>query len=263
MFMLSPIVQAGLDREATKHDFSDWKLLGKGAFGEVYRVYQSNNQKNYAIKQISKKDLKEAGMESQAIKEVKIMYSLNQEHIVKLYNHFEDDVNCYLVLEFLEGGELYKKLKASPGSRFDEKTTAAVIYELCQALMYLHGKNIIHRDIKPENILLNGRGSIKLADFGWSSYEEKAKKRDTYAGTLDYLAPEMVSSTHQHDHWIDIWCVGVLMYELLTGKPPFSPESMPTSFGLLQQMTKENIQKLKFSFPGFVPPMARDLIRKV
>ena len=72
--------------------------------------------------------------------------------------------------------------------------------------------------------------SIKLADFGWSSYEKKVGKRETYAGTLDYLAPEMVQASHEHDNRVDIWCVGVLMYELLIGKSPFSPEKMPDSY---------------------------------
>lgn len=93
------------------------------------------------------------------------------------------------------------------------------------ALQYTHSKGIIHRDIKPENILMDVNGSLKLADFGWSNFFMPNSKdlRETFCGTLDYIAPEMLEKKHKHDHNVDIWAVGVLTYELLTGMAPFSP----------------------------------------
>lgn len=85
---------------------------------------------------------------------------------------------------------------------------------------YLHKKNIIHRDLKPENLLLDSKWNIKLCDFGWSAEARQSTKRMTFCGTIDYMAPEMFKN-EPHDHSLDIWCLGVLLYELLLGCPPF------------------------------------------
>ncbi len=87
-------------------------------------------------------------------------------------------------------------------------------------LDYLHKKNIIHRDIKPENLLLDKEGNIKICDFGWSAEANILEKRNTYCGTTDYMAPEMIKN-ESHEFSLDIWCLGILLYELLHGKPPF------------------------------------------
>jgi len=95
--------------------------------------------------------------------------------------------------------------------------------QILSAVKYLHQNKIIHRDIKPENILLDKKGNVKLADFGWSNFAGD-KPRKTYCGTVDYLAPEMIDKSG-HDEKLDIWCLGVLVYELLTGKTPFVTEN--------------------------------------
>jgi serine/threonine protein kinase len=150
-----------------------------------------------------------------------------------------------------------------PTRKLDEKTTALVTIQLCKALGYLHERKIIHRDIKPENILLDGQDSVKLADFGWSNFEEKFKKRETYCGTIDYLAPEMADHSHRHDHRVDIWSVGVLIYELLTGNAPFAPTKPGASNSEIELETKRNILKQKFEFPKDFPQLAKDLVKKI
>src|SRR3990167_2238615 len=146
------------------------------------------------------------------------MYSLNHENIVRLFNHFEDDDNIYLILEFADEGQLMDKIKG--GKKMQEAQAAMCIRDLVQALEYLHGLNppVIHRDIKPENLLVSG-GRIKLGDFGWSNYSAQEQERNTYCGTPEYLAPEMI--THSgHTEKLDIWCVGILLFELLSGRTP-------------------------------------------
>ena len=120
------------------------------------------------------------------------MYELNHEHIVKLYNHFEDEDNFYLILQYCSRGQLYTMLKKE--GRIAEKNAAQYMREVISAVEYLHSLEppIIHRDIKPENILLDSGDSVKLADFGWSNFFNEDRRRLTYCGTPEYLAPEMI-----------------------------------------------------------------------
>lgn len=195
------------------------------------------------------------------------MYSISHNNIVGIYNHFEDDENCYLVIEYAGGGQVYSKMLTLGGKRFPEPEAAKMVYELCLALDYLHKRSIIHRDIKPENLLLSDgsrNATLKLADFGWSNFEDSQKKRQTYCGTVDYLAPEMADRQHKHDRGVDIWCVGVLIFEMLTGKAPFSPGQKPgISVAQAQRQTKKNIIKLNYNFPNDFPMFAKDLVKKI
>ena len=153
-------------------------------------------------------------------------------------------------MQYANKGQLYSHLKKQ--GRFDQRTTAQYLRELISALKHLHSFDppIIHRDIKPENILLDESGRIKLADFGWSNYED-FNMRTTYCGTPEYLAPEMIKK-EGHDTMVDIWDVGVLMFELLVGKPPF------TGNGQVELLA--NIKKNKISWPDDFPPLAKNLL---
>jgi serine/threonine protein kinase len=263
LLFLSPVVQAGWEKEASISDFDILANLGQGAFGLVTKVQHKKSQVIYAIKQMEKKRLKNSGMIEQITTEIKIMYSLNHENIVKLFNHFEDDTNVYLIIDYAPGGQLWNKLQKSPGKRLPEKEVALYVKDLVASLEYLHGKGIIHRDIKPENLLIDGKGRLKLADFGWSNYFKSDAQRTTFCGTLDYLAPEMIEIGHQHDHMVDIWAVGVLTYELLTGKSPFSPSNPSLKLKDVERGTQQNIISVKFDFPKEFPPLAKDLVSKI
>ncbi|KAL4503402.1 hypothetical protein ABPG72_001008 [Tetrahymena utriculariae] len=261
---LSPTVQAGWEDESNINDFDGQKVLGRGAFGKVIRVLHRKSQLIYAIKEINKKNLKLNNMVEQVTNEVKIMYSLNHPYILKLYNHFEDESNIYLVLEYAQGGQLYVQLWKQPNHQFEEKKVAKYIFQLCKALEVCHSKGIIHRDIKPENILLDKDGNVKLADFGWSNFKQRESDiRTTFCGTLDYLAPEMLQTNHQHDFGVDIWSVGVLAYELLSGASPFAPKNNQNNADYVENTTKQNIKNLRYEFPKNFPVMAKDLISKI
>jgi len=231
---LPPSVISGAEREATVNDFESLsrKAIGEGAFGEVYKVRHKTSSNLYAIKVVNKEKVQNSNLVEQIRREVRIMYSLNHPHIVKLYNHFEDDNNCYLVLELCQGGTVWQRLAKQKS--FDEDLTAQLLRELILALEYLHSRvpPIIHRDIKPENILLDkeGRdGRVKLADFGWSNFFNSERTRMTYCGTVEYLAPEMINQ-QGHTTKLDIWNLGVLMYELLTGQAPFQASTQSAIF---------------------------------
>ncbi|OMJ92848.1 hypothetical protein SteCoe_4297 [Stentor coeruleus] len=259
MLFPSPSVLNGAEKEPSVSDFESLtkKAIGEGAFGEVYKVRHKISRELYAIKVVNKKKVVDANLLPQLRREIRIMYSLNHPHIVKLYNHFEDDNNFYLVLELAEGGTVFQKL--AKFKSFDEAAAAQYMREIILAVEYLHSRDppIIHRDIKPENLLLDkeGRdGRIKLADFGWSNFFNPDRTRMTYCGTLDYLAPEMINQ-QGHSTNLDLWNLGVLLFELLTGGAPFQASNQAAMF--------EKILKVRITFPKNFPPLAKDLIMKL
>eukprot|EP01017_Pseudomicrothorax_dubius_P045633 TRINITY_DN7913_c0_g1_i1.p1 TRINITY_DN7913_c0_g1~~TRINITY_DN7913_c0_g1_i1.p1 ORF type:complete len:292 (-),score=69.74 TRINITY_DN7913_c0_g1_i1:640-1515(-) len=128
----------------------------------------------------------------------------------------------------------------------------------------MHSLKIIHRDLKPENILIDETDKAKLADFGWSNFLEPNLRRQTYCGTVDYLAPEMLQPGHEHDQAVDVWSVGVLIFELLTGRSPFAPSGAgKLSKKEVETMTKDNISNGRLDMPLDFPVIARDLVTKI
>lgn len=170
---------------------------------------------------------------------------------MRLYGYFYDSQKVYLILEYAAKGELYNELHRA--GRFPEKLSAHYIRCIADALKYLHGKHVIHRDIKPENLLLGLKGEVKLADFGWSVHAPSLR-RQTMCGTLDYLPPEMVERK-PHDANVDIWSLGVLAYEFLTGNAPFVADGEGATF--------RRITTVDLTFPSHVSSGARDLISKL
>lgn len=249
----SPSIQAGEETEIKKSDFEFIKKLGDGAFGQVWKVCHRLTKETYAIKQVAKD--KVVKMQAQFRREVFIMYNLDHQHIAKLFNHFEDDKYFYLIMEICEGGNLFNRLHRQ--KYFMEFEAGKFFLQVLQAVSYLHSHvpAIIHRDIKPENILLTKDGQVKLTDFGWSNYYSSDQQpRTTVCGTPEYLPPEMVEQK-SHDTSADIWCLGVLLYEMLVGHTPFRSQA--------KQNMLINISKCKPKFPLSFPEQAKDLISRI
>lgn len=209
---------------------------------------KKGTKETYAIKMIPIAPLKKNDLIAQIVNEVKVMSLLTKcPYIIKLIDHFEDDTNLYLVMELANQGTLMDMLNKY--GKLKEKVAAKIMRDIILAIEFLHTKNIIHRDLKPENILLDSNGHAKLSDFGWSSkLSHVDDRRRTFCGTPDYISPEMVDGK-DYDNSIDIWCCGVMLYEMLHGLPPFTP------LGDFDQNYKEkkiydNIKKMKFSEPG-------------
>ena len=251
--ILSPTVNAGLEPESKITDFEKEREIGKGGFGLVWKVTHKKTQKVYCIKVIQKSGIIEQKLIDQMNREIEIMYILNHPHCLRLKNHFEDDVNFYLVMPLAVKGQLYRVLRKF--RKFDERTAAQILRETISALQYLHSFNppIIHRDIKPENLLLNEGGRVLLADFGWSNFSDGGVRK-TFCGTPEYIAPEMLLKKG-HDTRVDIWSVGVLMFELLSGYSPFVAKN--------NQELYQNIRRLKIQWPKDMPPLAKNLIGKI
>jgi len=235
----------------TMDDFDIGRELGRGKFGFVFLGRERRTKFIVAIKVLFKSQFSKSNIEHQLRREIEIQAHLRHPNILRLYGYFYDATRVHLIMEFSKQGELYKILQEA--GRFDERTTAKYITSLASALDYMHKKGVIHRDLKPENILVDGDGNLKIADFGWSVHAPRGR-RTTLCGTLDYLPPEMVNGV-AHDKSVDLWSLGILLYEFLVGMPPFEAAD--------HRETYQRITQRKITFPDGFPADARDLVLKL
>ncbi|KAJ8932595.1 hypothetical protein NQ318_023377, partial [Aromia moschata] len=244
------------NEDAKKHkwtlsDFDIGKPLGKGKFGNVYLA-----REKMALKVLFKSAIKEFNNEHQVRRELKfkatygtqIFYECMDISMMNRGIRPQMAIKWSITIKIVLGA-LYSKLVMSSTKRFPEDVCAKYIAQIADALRYCHTK----KDIKPENLLLGAKGEIKIADFGWSVHAPSSR-RTTLCGTLDYLPPEMVCGK-THNEKVDLWSLGVLCYEFLTGKPPFESSSYDETY--------KRISKAQFSFPSHVSEEAKDLIKRL
>uniref|UniRef100_A0AAQ4RY88 cGMP-dependent protein kinase n=1 Tax=Gasterosteus aculeatus aculeatus TaxID=481459 RepID=A0AAQ4RY88_GASAC len=193
--------------------------LGVGGFGRVELVTTVNHEEYYAMKRVSKKHIVAKRQEEHMLFEKKILKATQCNFIVSLHAAFKDTRYIYMVMEFCVGGEIWTKLKEV--GRFDEPIAMFCTACVVEAYAYLHKKNIMYRDLKPENLMLDIKGYVKLVDFGFSKEMVHGDKTYSFVGTPEYMAPEIIKN-QGHDFAVDFWSLGVLIYELLVGSPPFS-----------------------------------------
>ena len=249
-------VAKGLEPEPKITDFKLIKELGVGTFGRVLLVQHNATQAQYAIKAIDKRQRTNIQERFYFRREIEIMYRIHHPNVVKLFGHFEDNTYCYFIMEYIEGGNIYSYIPKNGVPTISTQQVASIIKDVISATYFLHHMNppIIHRDIKPENVLLTSGMKAKLTDFGWSNYMEGGYKRTTVCGTPIYLAPEMINNTG-HNEKVDIWCIGVLLFELMTGVQPWPGNDIQT--------VKYNISRLKINWPKNMDRTAADLISKI
>uniref|UniRef100_A0A803YA47 Protein kinase domain-containing protein n=1 Tax=Meleagris gallopavo TaxID=9103 RepID=A0A803YA47_MELGA len=208
----------------------------------------------FAMKCIKKKHVVDTKQQEHIYSEKKILEQICSPFIVKLYRTFKDSKYVYMLLEACLGGELWSLLR-DRGS-FDEPTTKFCVGCVTEALDYLHHIGIVYRDLKPENLILDAEGYIKLVDFGFAKKIGSGQKTWTFCGTPEYVAPEVILSKG-HDFSVDFWSLGILVYELLTGSPPFSGADQMTTYNLILK----GIEKL--DFPRTITRRPEDLIRRL
>jgi aurora kinase len=249
-------VLKGFEPEPKITDFTLIKELGVGSFGRVLLVQHKMTQANYAIKAIDKRTNANIQEKPYFRREIEIMYRIHHPNVVKLFGHFEDNTYCYFIMEYIPGGNIYSYVPKDGIKKINTQQVASIIKDVISATYFLHHMNppIIHRDIKPENVLLSQGMQAKLTDFGWSNYMQGDMKRTTVCGTPIYLAPEMINNTG-HDEKIDIWCIGVLLFELMTGMSPWQGNDVQT--------VKYNISRLRINWPKQMDRKAADLIIKI
>ena len=249
-------VLKGLESEPKITDFTLIKELGVGSFGRVLLVQHNLTQAQYAIKAIDKRNKANIQEKPYFRREIEIMYRIHHPNVVKLFGHFEDNTYCYFIMEYIAGGNIYSYVPKNGIHTISTQQVASIIKDVISATYFLHHMYppIIHRDIKPENVLLGDNMRAKLTDFGWSNYMQGDFKRTTVCGTPIYLAPEMINNTG-HDEKVDIWCIGVLLFELITGQQPWQGSDVQT--------VKYNISRLKINWPKQMDRNAADLISKI
>ncbi|WPH02142.1 Hypothetical protein R9X50_00499700 [Acrodontium crateriforme] len=224
-------------------DFEILKLIGKGTFGQVFQVRKRDNQRIYAMKVLSKKVIVQKKEIQHTIGERNILVrtaTTESPFIVGLKFSFQTAADLYLVTDYMSGGELFWHLQKE--GRFVEERAKFYIAELILALRHLHQHDIVYRDLKPENILLDANGHIALCDFGLSKANlAKNDTTNTFCGTTEYLAPEVLLDEQGYTKMVDFWSLGVLVFEMCCGWSPFYAEDT-------QQMYK-NIAFGKVRFP--------------
>ena len=256
-------------------DFVFGRTLGEGSYSTVALATDRQTLKEYAVKILDKKHI---------IKEKKIKYvniekdTLNRliEHpgIVRLYYTFQDSASLYYVLDIASGGELLGVLKKI-GS-FDEECTRFYGAQILDAIEHMHNRGVIHRDLKPENVLLDDQMHIKITDFGTAKLlpdprkpkgapqidipgvgtvdEEESTRARSFVGTAEYVSPELLTEKNACKA-SDLWAFGCIIYQLLTGRPPFKAAN--------EYLTFQKIVGLDYEFPPGFPPAARDLVERL
>jgi len=230
--------------------------LGVGGFGRVELVMIAGDGKNrsFALKQMKKSQIVETRQQQHIMSEKEIMEESDCQFIVKLFKTFKDRKFLYMLMESCLGGELWTILRDR--GNFDDSTTRFYTSCVVEAFDYLHSRGIIYRDLKPENLLLDANGYVKLVDFGFAKKLQVGRKTWTFCGTPEYVAPEVILNKG-HDISADYWSLGVLMFELLTGTPPFTGTDPMKTYNIILK----GIDAIEF--PRNITPRAKELIKKL
>ncbi|KAH9487580.1 Ribosomal protein S6 kinase beta-1 [Bulinus truncatus] len=248
-------------RKIGRESFEIVSLLGKGGYGKVLLAEMLDESRKkydpprlYAMKVLKKATIARNQKDTAHTRaERNILEAVKHPFIVDLHYAFQTDGKLYLILEYLPGGELFTHLERE--GIFMEDMASFYLGEILLAIEHLHTLGVIYRDLKPENVLLDAKGHIKLTDFGLC--KESISLGDithTFCGTIEYMAPEIVQRSG-HGKAVDWWSLGALMYDMLTGQPPFSGEN--------RKKTIDKILRAKLSLPPYLTNEARGLLKKL
>lgn len=236
--------------------------LAQGGMGAVYTARHPTLDRTVIIKKLTLRG--SADMRERFRREAQIMMDLRNDAIVDVYDHFREGSSYYIVLEYVEGVSLEELIRRH---RYVQEDAALLILrEVCRALAYAHERGVVHRDIKPANILISSRGEVKLVDFGIATIhggeEESALTREGMTlGTPSYMAPEQFQNTRSVDHRADIYSVGVVLYEMVTGKRPYPGTFSPEVISLIQKGRYRRPRKINPRISLFTARMIGRMLR--
>jgi len=233
----------------SKDDFELLNVIGKGSFGKVMQVRKKDDGKIYAMKVLRKEAIIARKQVTHTKAEKSILQKIQHPFIVQLHYAFQTKDKLYMILDYINGGELFFHLKKE--GRFQETRVRFYASEIVCALAHLHSLGIVYRDLKPENILLNSEGHITITDFGLSKQIKMDEGTHTFCGTPEYLAPEVLKG-QGHGIAVDWWSLGTLVFEMLTGLPPFYSQNINIMY--------QKILNGELRFPSYVSPEAQSLL---
>jgi serine/threonine-protein kinase len=235
--------------------------LGRGGMGVVYKGFETSLNRYVAIKVLADSLAHDEAVKERFLREARSMAALNDPHIIQIYFIGDDEGQTYFVMEFVEGESLGSMLKRE--GKLSVEQSAKVIYQTAMGLATAHDRGVVHRDIKPGNLMINGRGAVKIADFGiaLSNHDLSQKLTTTgeFVGTPGYLSPE-VCLGKPVDQRSDIFSLGIVMFEMLTGRMPFTDES---PLGLMLEVVKAEIPDVREINADVDPEIARILDRMI
>jgi len=245
-----------LDKSIDFKDLVKFRILGVGTFGKVWLVSHKKSGHPYALKMLNKREIIGHHQVEGVIREKNIMTSIDHPFVVNLICTFQDDRHLYMLIELVQGGELFSVIHTETRDGIPNANSRFYAACILESLAHLHHRHITYRDLKPENILIDAMGYCVLVDLGFAKIV--MDKTYTLCGTPEYLAPEIILSKG-HDKGVDYWAFGVLIYEMLVGRSPFY------SYGTDQVSLFKRIVQVKYSFPpgGVVNEVAQDLIQRL
>lgn len=236
--------------------YNKGKFLGKGGFARVYEFMNLETRKITAAKIVPKASLTRSRAKQKLMSEIKIHRSLNHPSIVNFEHFFEDSENVYILLEICEKNTLSELMRRR--KRLTELEVQCYCLQIISGLKYLHAHRVIHRDLKIGNLFLTDKMELKIGDFGLAAkLEFEGEKKRTICGTPNYIAPEVLDGKKGHSYEVDIWSLGVIIYTLLVGKPPFETSDVKTTY--------RRIRMNAYSFPEHVAlsEEAKSLITRI
>ncbi|KAG2383318.1 hypothetical protein C9374_004655 [Naegleria lovaniensis] len=243
------------ERQVSIRKYYQERFLGKGGFAQCFLFRQVGNNKIYAAKIIDKQSLQKENVKQKLYSEIKIHNSLSHRHIVKFVRYFEDETNVYILLELCNCGSMMELMKQR--QRLTEQEARFFLHQLLMACLYMGEHQVIHRDLKLGNLFLTDKMEIKIGDFGLATtVEYDGERKKTICGTPNYIAPEVLMNKG-HSYEVDIWSIGVILYTMLVGTPPFETKDV-----------KETYKKIKHNDYGFpegldISNKAKNLVRKI
>ncbi|KAL4429547.1 hypothetical protein ABPG74_014322 [Tetrahymena malaccensis] len=232
--------------------------LGEGSFGFVLLIKNIQTNQLYALKLIPMSSIETLTHKRIIEREVKVHPELSHPYIIKMHDAFINKDAIYIILDYAVNKNVSETFLID--FKYNEARAFKYFYQTCLAIDYLHKKGIMHRDIKPENLLLDVNDNIKLCDFGWCA-EITKNRRNTLCGTFEYMAPETITE-RDYDYRIDVWQLGILLYELLHGRTPFKP-NMQLEEDDRMEYYKNAINQGHIIFDSHISPSAIDLISKI